>query len=62
MVTFLSLNSIENNRSEDDVEEAILLELQKFILEFGKGFAFVERQKRMIIDGRDRTLDLMFYI
>ena len=34
-------------------------ELEKFILEFGKGFAFVERQKRMIIDGRDNKLDLL---
>ena len=34
---------------------------EKFILEFGKGFAFVERQKRMIIDGEDHHLDLLFY-
>ena len=46
---------------EADLEEAILRELEKFILEFGKGFAFVERQKRMIVDGRDRKLDLLFY-
>ena len=46
---------------EADLEEAILRELEKIILEFGKGFAFVERQKRMIIDGRDRRLDLLFY-
>jgi len=46
---------------EADLEEAILRELEKFILEFGKGFAFVERQKRMIIDGNDRYLDLLFY-
>ena len=46
---------------ENDLEEAILRELEKFILEFGKGFAFVERQKRMIIDGRDNRLDLLFY-
>ena len=46
---------------EADLEEAILRELEKFILEFGKGFAFVERQKRMIIDGRDNRLDLLFY-
>ena len=32
-----------------------------FILELGKGFAFVERQKRMIIDGDDFYLDLLFY-
>jgi hypothetical protein len=30
-------------------------------LEFGKGFAFIERQKRMIIDGEDFSLDLLFY-
>jgi len=46
---------------EADLEEAILRELEKFILEFGKGFTFVERQKRMIIDGHDRRLDLLFY-
>ena len=46
---------------EADLEKAILRELEKFILEFGKGFAFVERQKRMIIDGTDFWLDLLFY-
>lgn len=46
---------------EADLEAAILRELEKFILEFGKGFAFVERQKRMIIDGDDYHLDLLFY-
>ena len=52
---------IKDEYLESDVEEAILRELEKFILEFGKGFAFVERQKRMIVDGHDRTLDLLFY-
>ncbi|HAC16136.1 MAG TPA: DUF1016 domain-containing protein [Bacteroidetes bacterium] len=46
---------------EYDLESAILSELEKFILEVGKGFAFVERQKRMIIDGEDYYLDLLFY-
>ena len=46
---------------EDDLEMAILSGLEKFILEFGKGFAFVERQKRMIVDGHDRYLDLLFF-
>ena len=46
---------------EADLEEAILRELEKFILEFGKGFAFVERQKRIIVDGHDRYLDLLFF-
>jgi len=46
---------------EADLEAAVLRELEKFILEFGKGFAFVARQKRMIIDGLDFHLDLLFY-
>lgn len=37
------------------------VELERFIMEFGKGFTFVERQKRMIIDGEDFYLDLLFY-
>ena len=46
---------------ENDLEQAILRDLESFILELGKGFAFVERQKRMIIDGEDFYLDLLFY-
>ena len=44
---------------EKDVETAILRDLESFILELGKGFAFVERQKRMIIDGK--TFILIFF-
>ncbi|MBN2891370.1 MAG: DUF1016 family protein [Bacteroidales bacterium] len=39
----------------------MLKELEGFILELGNGFTFVERQKRMIIDGDDFNLDLLFY-
>lgn len=46
---------------EDDLESAILRELESFILELGNGFTFIERQKRMIIDGDDFYLDLLFY-
>jgi len=52
---------LKNDYLERDLETAILRELESFILEFGKGFAFVERQKRMIIDGEDFYLDLLFY-
>ena len=52
---------IKNDYVEKDLESAILRELEQFILEIGKGFAFVERQKRMIIDGEDYHLDLLFY-
>lgn len=58
LLDFLKLN---DDFLEKDLEEAILVELEKFILELGKGFTFVERQKRMIIDGEDFKLDLLFY-
>lgn len=47
--------------SEADLEQAILDEMQRFLLELGVGFAFVERQKRMTVDGRDYRLDLLLY-
>ena len=47
--------------SEKSLENAILRELEKFILELGQGFTFVERQKRMLIDGDSFKLDLLFY-
>lgn len=46
---------------EKDLEEAILSKLELFLLELGNGFAFVERQKRMVLDGKDYKLDLLFY-
>ncbi|GHT97856.1 hypothetical protein FACS1894142_3310 [Spirochaetia bacterium] len=52
---------LKENFLEADLEKAILTELEAFILEFGHGFAFVERQKRMIIDDDDIVLDLLFY-
>lgn len=52
---------LQNTYLEKDLEAGILRELEAFILELGKGFAFVERQKRMIIDGEDFHLDLLFY-
>ncbi len=58
---FLDFLGLKDDYLEKDLESAILRELEKFILELGKGFAFVERQKRMIIDGEDYYLDLLFY-
>ena len=57
----LDFLGLQNTYLEKDLEEAILRELEAFILELGKGFAFVERQKKMIIDGEDFHLDLLFY-
>ncbi|MDR2716713.1 MAG: PDDEXK nuclease domain-containing protein [Treponema sp.] len=52
---------LKENFLEADLEKAILTELESFILEFGHGFTFIERQKRMTMDGDDFTLDLLFY-
>lgn len=58
---FLDFLGLQNTYREKDLEEGILRELEAFILELGKEFAFIERQKRMIIDGEDFYLDLLFY-
>jgi len=57
----LDFLKLKDDYLEKNLEEAILSELEKFILELGKGFTFVERQKRMIIDGDDYKLDLLFF-
>lgn len=58
---FLDFLGLKNTFSEKHLEDAILRELENFILELGQGFTFVERQKRMIIDDEDFRLDLLFY-
>ena len=57
----LDLFGLKDNYLEDDLEKAILADLEAFILEFGHGFTFADRQKRMIMDGEDFKLDLLFY-
>jgi predicted nuclease of restriction endonuclease-like (RecB) superfamily len=52
---------LKDNYLEADLEKAILADIESFILEFGHGFAFVDRQKRMIIGGEDAVLDLLFF-
>lgn len=46
---------------EKDLEDAILRELELFLLELGAGFTFVARQKRLQIDNDDFYIDLLFY-
>lgn len=58
---FLEFLGLPPGYDESDLETAILRQLEAFILELGRGFAFVERQKRMVIDGDDFYLDLLFY-
>ena len=47
--------------TEGDIEDALILHLQEFLLEMGKGFCFEARQKRIIIDGEYYFADLVFY-
>jgi hypothetical protein len=58
---FLDFAGLKNTYSEKSLEDAILRELESFMLELGTGFTFIERQKRMIIDGEDFALDMLFY-
>jgi predicted nuclease of restriction endonuclease-like (RecB) superfamily len=57
----LDFLNLKDTWSEDDLETAILRELEHFLLELGAGFTFVARQKRMVIDGQDFHLDLLFF-
>ena len=57
----LDFLELKDTYSEKDLENAIINELEKFILEMGNDFAFLARQKRITIDGRDFYIDLLFY-
>jgi len=57
----LDFLGLKDTYSELDLEAAIIKEIENFILELGAGFAFVTRQKRMIIDNADFYLDLLFF-
>ncbi len=59
---FEFLDKPENNRFlERGLESALMNKLQMFLLELGKGFSFVARQKRITIDGDHFYIDLVFY-
>lgn len=46
---------------EIEIEEAIITHLHDFLLELGNGFSFVARQKRIVLDGDEFKIDLVFY-
>lgn len=58
---FLEFTGLKGMYSEKSLEDSLVAHLEQFILELGRGFCFVERQKRMIIDGEDFYLDLLFF-
>ncbi len=49
------------NLFESDLEQALINHLQEFLLELGSGFAFVARQRRFNMDGRNFYVDLVLY-
>lgn len=57
----LDFLGLSDTFSETDLETAIIVELQRFIIELGNDFAFLARQKRITIDNRDYKIDLLFY-
>ena len=58
---FLDFLGLRDKYSEKDLEAAIIVELQNFIIEFGSDFAFMDRQKRISVDNEDYYIDLLFY-
>jgi predicted nuclease of restriction endonuclease-like (RecB) superfamily len=60
ILEFLDLKENRNYR-ESDLEQALIDKLQEFLLELGKGFSFVARQKRITIEGDHYYIDLVFY-
>ena len=60
VLDFLDLPDVERLH-ESDLEAAIIEKLQHFLLELGKGFAFVGRQKRLEYDDERLYVDLVFY-
>ncbi|PUE66472.1 hypothetical protein B0174_00005 [Arcobacter caeni] len=58
ILDFLELN---DRYLEKDLEDAILRDMESFILELGNGFSFVARQKRVQIGNDDFYIDLLFY-
>jgi len=59
ILDFLNLQSCSYQEAE--LEQGIIDNIQQFLLELGKGFAFVERQQRITTDDGDYFIDLVFY-
>ncbi|MCB2001514.1 MAG: DUF1016 family protein [Rhodoferax sp.] len=57
----LGFLGLQDRYLEKDLEDAILRELESFLLELGAGFSFVARQRRIQLDGDDFHIDLLFY-
>ncbi|MFN0129917.1 MAG: PDDEXK nuclease domain-containing protein [Verrucomicrobiales bacterium] len=58
---FLDFLGLQGAYSERDLESAILRDIESFLVELGSDFAFIARQKRIVVDGDDFYLDLLFF-
>ena len=57
----LDFLGLKDSYGERDLEAALIREVERFLLELGAGFTFVERQKRITLDGDDYYMDLLLY-
>jgi len=57
---FLNLPT-DTRQTENDIETALITHIQQFLMELGKGFAFVARQQHIVTDTSDFYIDLVFY-
>lgn len=57
----LEFLNLDDRYVEKDLEDAIMREMEQFLLEFGIGFSFLARQKRIVVDNIDYHLDLLFF-
>ncbi len=53
--------SLPRKYKEEQLEDALCEQMTRFLLELGSGFAFVGRQKELVVDGTPRRIDLLFY-
>ncbi len=57
----LDFITVLNNAREKEIENSLMIHMQKFLLELGHGFAFVGRQVPLRVGGEDYLIDLLFY-
>ena len=57
----LNFITLQSGYNEEDLEDALEQNITSFLLELGTGFAFVGRQKEIIVSGKTRKIDMLFY-
>jgi predicted nuclease of restriction endonuclease-like (RecB) superfamily len=57
----LDFVGLKNEYSESDLEDALIRHLENFLLELGRGFTFVARQKKFVLDGDEYRIDLLLF-